>query len=169
MKAQAQELIWFVLIAMSAFSLAAFFFYQFGTRGIEVRKAVEGVVLDEAATLSLITLYSDKLPFVEKFYAEAATDAVLAGTFAKQHIKEYSLDKVFYGIAVGKLNVTEVIPPMLDKYFGDRWELIIKIPNSNYVYGHRLRNEEILYSYEFTIPVPEEKFGSIILKLGKPR
>ncbi|MCD6403402.1 MAG: hypothetical protein J7K98_03670 [Candidatus Aenigmarchaeota archaeon] len=171
MKGQTQELIWLVSTIIIVMVMFLFFYYQFGTKGIEVKKAEEERNLDEAATLALLTLYNNRLPFVEKYYIQTAIDAILRGDFLEKATegKFSEKDKVFYGEDIGKVNVTEIIPPLFEKYFGNRWKLTIKTPKGTFEYGHSIKEEEILYSYSFTIPVPEEKFGMAILEIGRPK
>lgn len=140
--------------------LFIFFTQQRGTRGIEVRKNVEERVLNEEGSATIFTLFNNKLPFVEKTYLQCGIDSILQGSFSK-----VEMNKVFYGMGIGKLNVTEIIPPMLDNYLEGRWELKIITPDDEYEYGG-IQGGKVVYTYESLIPVPEERTGKAILLIG---
>ena len=111
MKGTIEEMIYAVVIVLVIFMLFVFFTYQRGTRGIEVRKSVEERVLNEEGSAVVFTLFNNKLPFAEKTYLECGIDSILQGSFSNKE-----RNKAFYGMGIGKVNVTEIIPPMLDKY-----------------------------------------------------
>ena len=138
---------------------------------MEVKKLEESINLDEAATSTLIALYSNRLPIAEKYYLQIAIDSLLQGKFVSSFTRSriHELDKAFYGVGVGKVNATEILLPMLNRYFGDRWELEVITPEGSMRYGNKLAKNNILFVYFFTIPVPEEKFGKIILRIGRPK
>ena len=160
MKGTIEDMIYSVVIVLVVFMLFVFFTYQRGTRGIEVRKSVEERVLNEEGSATLFTLFNNKLPFVEKTYLECGVDSILQGSFSNE-----DMDKAFYGMGIGKVNVTEIIPPMLDKYLKGRWELRVITPDGEYTYGG-IERREVMYTYESLIPVPEEKSGKVILLIG---
>lgn len=160
MKGVVEEMVYFVIIILAVFMLFVFFTYQRGTRGVEVKKSVEERLLSEESTSAVFTLFNNKLPLVEKTYLECGIDSILQGNFSKKE-----MNKVFYGIGIGKVNVTEIIPPLLDNYAKGRWELRIITPDGTYTYG-KLEKNEVVYSYESLIPIPEERVGKAILLLG---
>lgn len=160
MKGMVEEIFWFVIIVLTVFMLFAFFTYQQGTRGIEVKKSVEERILDEEGNTAVFSLFNNKLPFVEKVYLECIIDSILQGSFYKKE-----MDKVFYGNGVGNLNTSEIIPPLLDKYVEGRWKLEISTPDGSYVYG-KADMGDIIYSYESLIPVPEERIGKVTFQIG---
>ena len=160
MKGTIEDMIYSVVIVLVVFMLFVFFTYQRGTRGIEVKKSVEERVLNEESSSAVFTLFNNKLPFVEKTYLECAIDSILQGNFSK-----IEMNKVFYGLGTGKVNVTEIIPPMLDKYTKGRWELRVITSDGEYTYGG-IERKEVIYTYESLIPVPEERVGKVILSIG---
>ena len=162
MKGFVEEMVYSIIISLVIFMLFVFFTYQRGTRGIEVRKIVEERGLSEEGTSTVFTLFNNKLPFVEKTYLECAIDAILQGIYLNKE-----QNKVFYGVGVGEVNLTEIIPPLLEKYVSGRWELAIIMPKVTYTYGG-IERKNVIYSYESLIPIPEERVGRVVFLLGKP-
>lgn len=160
MKGVTEEIMYFVIMVLAATALFFFFSYQRGVKGIEVKKSVEERSLSEEITMATFALFNNKLPFVEKTYLQCWIDSVLQGSFSKKE-----LDRSFYGTGIGEVNVTEIIPPLLDKYARGRWELRIITPDGTSTYGGV--KGEVIYSYESPIPVPEGRIGKIILLLGE--
>ena len=160
MKGMIREMFYFIIIVLAIFMLFVFFTYQRGTKGIEVKKSVEERVLNEEINGLASVLFNNKLPYVEKSYLECMIDAILQGNFSKK-----DLNKTFYGEGVGKLNVTEIIPPLLDLYAEGRLELRIDTPNGTCTYG-KIQSGDIIYSYESLIPVPEERVGRMTILMG---
>lgn len=162
MKGTIEEMFYLVVIVFAILMLFVFFTYQRGTRGAEVRKTVEERLLSEEIATAISTIFNNKLPFVEKTYLQTGIDAILLGASLKK--EKY---RVFYGIGIGELNLTEIIPAQLENYVKGRWELKIITPDDEYTYGG-LKKGEIIYSYEALIPVPHERVGKLIFLLGKP-
>ena len=160
MKGTIEEMIYAVVLVLVVFMLFVFFTQQRGTRGIEVRKSVEERVLNEEGSAAVSTIFNNKLPFAEKTYLECGIDSILEGSFSDKE-----MNKAFYGMGIGKVNVTEIIPSMLDKYAEGRWELRIITPDGEYTYGG-IEENEVMNTYESLIPVPEERSGKVILLLG---
>ncbi|MEM4589619.1 MAG: hypothetical protein QXL73_06465 [Thermoplasmata archaeon] len=161
MKGYVEEMLYFVIIVFTIFMLVVFFIYERGTKGAEVRKAVEERLLREEIAAVIFILFNNKLPFTEKSYIENGIDAILQGTSTKKE-----LDKVFYGAGIGIVNVSEVIQPLLENYLMGRWELTIITPDGKYTYGS-INKKKIVYSYEALIPIPEERVGKVIFLVGK--
>jgi len=63
------------------------------------------------------------------------------------------------------LNVSEIIPPLLDNYAKGRWRLDVITPDGYYIYG-KPNLGKIIYAYRTIIPVPEERIGELILYIG---
>jgi len=160
MKGVIQEMFYFIVIVLVIFMLFVFFTYVRGTKGIEVKKSVEGRVLNEEIAGLALTLFNNKVPHAEKVHLELVIDSILEGKF-----RERELYKVYYGAGIGKLNVTDVIPPVLDLYAKDRLEVKIETPDGKYSYG-KIQSGKVLYTYEIMIPVPEERVGMMIVKMG---
>ncbi len=160
MKGYVEKMMYFIIMVLAVFMLFVFFTYQKGTRGIEVKRSVEERGLDEEGTGTVFTLYNNKLPYVEKTYLQCGIDAILRGISLEE--EKY---KVFYGIGIGEVNVSEIIPPFLDRYAKGRWELTITTPEESYTYGGIEKNK-VIYSYESLIPVPEERIGKVTFLLG---
>ena len=160
MKGLTEEMFYLAIIVLAVLMLFTFFSYQRGTRGIEVKRSVEERILNEEGSAAIFTLFNNKLPLVEKSYVECAVDSLLEGTFSKKE-----KDKAFYGIGIGKVNVSEIIPPLFEKYAKGKWELKIITPDGEYSYG-RVKKNEVVYTFETLIPVPEERVGKLILFLS---
>lgn len=158
-----EEWFYIIIIIFALFFLSTFFLYEMGTRGAEVTETVEKRILNEAGSDVVLSLFSNKLPFVEKGYVECAIDAVLQNRFAEKK------DKVLYGAGVGELNLTEIIPPLLDKYFGDRWELTLETSEGSYSYGREISEKDAIFLYAFSVPIPEKRVGTLMLKIGNPQ
>ena len=160
MKGFVQEMFYFIIIILSIFLLFVFFTYERGTKGMEVKKSVEERILNEEINGLAATLFNNKLPYAEKTYLEAMIDAVLEGNSTKK-----DLNKTFYGSGIGKLNLTEIIPPLLDMYAEGRLEVRIYTPNGTITYG-KLKGNSIVYTFESMIPVPEERVGRLVIVMG---
>jgi len=137
-----------------------FFSYERGSRGIEVRKSVEERMLGEEVASTVFTLFNNRLLFVEKTYLEGAIDSIL-----QRLPRTREKYKVFYGLGIGTLNLTEIIPPLLDRYIKGRYELTIATPQGSYTYG-RVNKKDVVYIYETLIPVPDEKVGKLTLLIS---
>lgn len=161
MKAIAQEMFYLIVIIIVILILFVFFTYERGTKGVEVQKNVEERILNEEVNGLAGTLFNDKLPYAEKVYLETAIDAVLEGKFYKRT----ELNKAFYGSGIGTVNVSEIIPPLLDLYSKGKLEVIIETPNGKYSYG-QIRQSDVVYTYESWIPVPEERIGKLTILMG---
>lgn len=160
MKGFVEETIWIITLVLAMAILSIFFIFQQGTGGVDVRKTVEERVLNEEGISSIFSTFNDKLPYAEKTYLETAVDAVLQGAFNNE-----DLFQVYYGTGIGKLNVTEIVPPLFDNYLKGRWRLEIVTPDGNYAYGKQdLGN--VVYTYRSIVPVPEERTGEVILYIG---
>ena len=160
MKGTIEEMIYSVVVVLVVFMLFVFFTQQSGTRGVEVRKTVEERILNEEGSAAVFSLFNNKLLFAEKTYLECGIDSILQGNISDKEINE-----VFYGMGTGKVNVTEIIPSMLDRYAEGRWELRVITPDGEYTYGG-IESNKVMYTYESLIPVPEERSGKVILLLG---
>jgi len=160
MKGIVEEMVWVIVLVLAVIILSVFFILQQGMRGTEVKKTVEERVLNEEGMTTEFSLFNNQLPIAEKTYLETAIDAILQGEFMKEKNNE-----VYYGIGIGKLNVTEIIPPLLDNYISGRWRIEVITPDGYYVYGKLNLGEEI-YTYRSIIPVPEERVGEIILYIA---
>jgi hypothetical protein len=161
MKAVAQEMFYLIVIIIIILILFVFFTYERGTKGVEVQKNVEERILNEEINGFAGTLFNDKLPYAEKVYLETSIDAILEGKFYKRT----ELNKAFYGSGIGTVNVTEIIPPLLDLYSKGRLKVIIETPNGNYSYGE-IKAGDVMYTYESLIPVPEERIGKLTVLMG---
>ncbi|MEM5811302.1 MAG: hypothetical protein QXG91_00980 [Candidatus Aenigmatarchaeota archaeon] len=167
MKGYVEEIFYFLIVFFSILLLFIFFNYQLSTKGIETRKTVEERNLVESITTLFFELFNNKLPYVEKVYMQLMIDALLQKL--KGLPEEY---KVFYGTGIGTLNLTEIIPPFLDKYAKNRYQLYLIIPaekeEKKFFYGKEIRNEDILYVYETVVPVPDLRIGKVVLYISKP-
>jgi hypothetical protein len=161
MKAIAQEMFYLIVIIIVILILFVFFTYERGTKGVEVQKSVEERILGEEINGLSGTLFNDKLPYAEKVYLQTAIDAILEGKFYKRT----DLDKAFYGSGIGTVNVTEIIPPLLDLYSKGKLKVVIETPNGTYSYGE-IKEGSVVYSYETLIPVPEERIGKMTVLMG---
>lgn len=159
MKGLVEEMVYLIIIILAIFMLFVFFIYQQGTKGVEVEKSVEERILMEEGNSLAFVLFNNKLAYAEKFYLECGIDAILQGSSSNKE-----MNKVFYGVGIGKVNLTEIIPPLLDNYAKGRWKLEIITPDGTFAYGE-LKENKVIYSYEMLIPVPEERVGKIILLL----
>lgn len=160
MKGFTEEMMWAITLILAVVILSIFFISQQGIRGSQVTKTVEERVLNEEGISTIFSLFNNKLPFVEKTYLETAIDSILQGISMKT-----DQDKAYYGVGVGMLNVTEIIPPLLESYTKGRWRLEVITPDGNYVYGNLDLNKAV-YTYSSVIPVPEERTGEIRLYIG---
>lgn len=164
-KAQAQELIEASVIAFALFLLIMFFTYQYGVRSSEVKSATESYILGESAFSSLLTLYNSQIPLVKKFVLEAGVDAILQSKLTGSNEPK----KVFYGIEIGRVNVSEFIDPVMNRYFGRRWKLVIETPSHEKIeYGGKISGDP-LYVSSVTVPFPGLKTGKATLLIGKPQ
>jgi hypothetical protein len=155
-------------------------------RGVEVSKTTHGRVFDEEGTLAIISLFNNKVDFVQKPYVEVLVDAALSLNESENFTEKY---KAFYGIGIGELNNTEIIPPLFDEYIPGKWKLVVMIPNETVIqinetyddYYTVTKNITIIFYYNVTygyisgepkwvykqlIPVPEERIGKLILYIG---
>lgn len=161
MKGMIQEMFYLVIIFLAIFILFIFFTYERGTKGTEVKKTVEERILNEEIYGLSAALFNNKLPYAEKVYLQAAIDAILEGNYTKK-----DLNKTFYGDGIGKLNMTEIIPPLLDLYAKGRLEVIIYTPNGTCTYGE-IKEGDVVYTFESLIPVPEERIGRLVILMGQ--
>jgi hypothetical protein len=160
MKGFVEETVWAVTLVIAVVIISFFLIFQQGMRGAEVRKTVEERVLNEEGNSALFTLFNNQLPFVEKTYLETAIDSILQGAFMKE-----PYFKVYYGAGVGELNIYEIIPTLFDNYIKEKWKLEVITPDGYYVYGNPNLGK-VIYTYTTVIPVPEERFGEMILSIG---
>jgi 3-deoxy-D-manno-octulosonic-acid transferase len=160
MKGYMEEMLYFAAIFFAVFMLFVFLMYQRGTKGAEVKKSVEERLLSEEVASVIATIFNNKLPIVEKTYLEIGIDAILQGISSNRE-----LYKVFYGIGVGNVNVTEVIPYLLENYVKGRWELVIITPDGKHTYGS-IDKKKVIYVYEALVPIPEQRVGKVIFLLG---
>jgi len=156
MKAMVEEFFYLVIIVLSAIILIFFLLYQQSTRGIEVSKLVQERIYSEGLANVGSTLFNSKLPFFEKYYIQIAIDGILSG-------KDYSY--VYYGRALNTTNITQILEPLLESSFKDKWRIEIILPEDVQVYG-KLDKEKVLYSWENLIPVPDERIGKVIVSIG---
>ena len=122
-------------------------------------KSVEERKIKEGINNLVFSLFNDRIPIAEKFYVEAAIDAALQRTFKEKN-------KVFYGIGIGTVNVSEIMNLFIDRYVSQDWELIIIIDSKNYSYGKTIKGNREIYSYETLIPLPEQKVGMLKFLIG---
>jgi hypothetical protein len=155
MKGFVEETIWVIVLVIAVIIISLFIILQQGMRGAEVRKTVEERLMSEQGTTSIFSLFNNQLLFVDKTYLETAIDAVLQG----EHMKKEK-SQVYYGNAVGSINVTEIIPPLFDNYLKGRWRVEVTTPDGEYTYGKQELGDTV-YSYKSMIPVPEERIGEI--------
>lgn len=160
MKAVAQEMFYLIIIFISIFLLFIFFTYERGTKGTEVRKSVEERILSEEINGLSSTLFNNKLPYAEKTYIECAIDAILQGNSTKK-----DLNKTYYGAGIGRVNLTEIIPPLLEMYAQGRLEVRIYTPNGTQTYG-KVKDSDVIYTFETLIPVPEERVGRLVVLMA---
>lgn len=161
MKGMVEEMFYFVIIILAIFGLFVFYNYERGTKGAEVTKAVEERTVNEEVATALSGLFNNMLPFVEKTYMEAEIDSILLSAFNKEPPNH----RVWYGSGIGELNVSEIIPPLLEAYAQGRLKVIITTPNGTDSYGGN-KNFNVIYSHEALIPVPEERVGKVSILLG---
>lgn len=159
MRGYGEEFFYLAIIVFTILSLFVFLSYQRITRGSEVRKTVEERLLNEEIAAMVFTLFNSKVPILEKSYLEIGIDALLQGTYTNKE-----LDKVFYGLEIGSVNVSKVIPSLIDKYVKGRWSLKIITPDGEYTYG-KVGIRKVTYSYEVLVPIPEQRVGKIIFLL----
>ena len=161
MHGYAQEFLSIVLIiiALSISSITMFYFLYSRTSSVE--KFSELRYFEKTSSNLLLSLAGEKLNFLEKRPLEIAIDSIL-----QEHLVKTGKKKVFYGIAIGLVNCTEIIPPFLDREFGSHWSLEIYLEKEKVVYGHKPQGDSF-YVYEMLIPVPEEKIGKVVLKVWR--
>ncbi|MCK4429062.1 MAG: hypothetical protein KAU95_01705 [Candidatus Aenigmarchaeota archaeon] len=159
MKGITEGIFGYIVIVLAVISLAIFLISQSGMKGIEVEKRAGLRIFRESGNLAINSLFNYKVDFVEKPYIETIIDAILEAK-ADGKLDDDS-DKVFYGIGIGTLNNTEIIPPLFDNYMPGRWKLTVITPDGEFTYGNFSGEPE--YVYEQLIPVPEERLGRIIL------
>jgi len=180
MKGVSEGILGYIVIILSVITLIFFLYSQGELKGIEVSKQVHGRVFDEEARLSTIALFNNKVDFVEKPYIETMIDAALSRNATDNVTESY---KAFYGIGIGTLNNTEIIPPLYDNYIQGKWRLILLIPNGTkeiydeqtstvyrqqtyLVVSYGNLSDEPRYTYKQMIPVPEQRTGKLILYIG---
>jgi hypothetical protein len=158
MKAQAEEFLYLATIFSSIIILIVFLAYQHGTKGKEVIRTVAERNIKEGINILMFSLFNDRVPIAEKFYIEAIIDATLQKVFEEKN-------KVFYGIGIGTVNVSEILLPLINKYLSQNWELVIVTPSKTYSYGRKVGEKEV-YSYETLIPLPDEQIGRLRFLVG---
>lgn len=158
MKGITEGIFGYIVIVLAVISLAIFLISQSGMKGIEVEKRAGLRIFREDGNIALNSLFNYKVDFVEKPYIETVIDAILE---ANAEGEPYDSDKVFYGIGIGTLNNTEIIPSLFDNYLLGRWKLTVITPDGSFTYGNFSGEPE--YVYEQLIPIPEERLGRMIL------
>ncbi len=161
MKGISEEFIYLVVIVLAIFTLLAFLNTQSLLKETETKKTVGLRFLREEGNLAIFSLFNNKVDFVEKPYIETVIDAVLSKHQKNDPTEIY---KAFYGIGVGTLNNTEIIPSLFKNYLPGKWKLEVITPNRTVEYG--FLSGEPRYVYKQLIPVPEERLGLVILYLG---
>jgi len=159
MKGFVEETVWMVTIIIALLIIALFFYTQ-QSSGIEVRKKVEERVINEEGISVLLSLSSNKPPVIEKYYSQILVDAVLEGSFSGK-----PKDSTYYGNGIGLVNLTQIIPTLIDKFTDKNWKLTMITPDGDYSYGET-KISNLLYSYDILVPVPEERVGKIRFELS---
>jgi len=162
MKGQSYELIESIIGVILLGMLLFYMNYEIGSKNVRITKKLNEFSLDQSSSSTLISLYLTRIPTIKKYYAEALIDGILQGKSMN-----HPLDKVFYGASIGKLNNTEIIDSVFEKYLDKKWELLVATPEGEMNYGTRL-HDNLLYVYTLPLPVPDERIGNITLKIGKP-
>ena len=147
--------IFLIILSLSIFSFLILNFITSETG--RIKRVVEERFITESGVSSILSLYFSRLNYFEKYYLEGVIDAILQNSIIKKHKKS-----VFYGTGAGSLNTTEIIEPLLKRYFGDRWYLEIILGKRKESFGRKPTGKNV-FVVEVTIPVPEEKIGKIIL------
>ena len=130
MKGIAEEMLWFSVMSILVLMLTIVFLHYQGTRGIEIRKRIgERVVSEEVAGI-VFSLFNNKVPRGEKSYVQCAIDAILLGTSLEEE-----KDRVFYGVGIGTVNLTEIIPTFIKGYTNQKWRVEVITPDGKIIYG----------------------------------
>jgi hypothetical protein len=155
MKSQAEEMFYLASIFVSILMLAIFLIYQHGTKGKEVQKMSEERIVSESLANTIYSIFNSKLPIAEKYYFQLAIDETLG-----------NYENVYYGNGINAINVTQTLETLLEKNFKGRWRIEIVTPEKTQVYGN-LKKENVLYSYETLVAIPDERVGKIVVSIGR--
>lgn len=143
-KGFAEEILSFTIIIFSIVILTLFFTSQSVLKEEDVIRSVRGRINDESANLAIQSLYDNRLEEFNKTYMELILDAQLDGG---------DVTKIEYGMASPKVDVTEVINPLFNRYFGKgEWKLVVKTRKGSVTYGELEKESD--YKYVSNIPVP---------------
>ena len=167
------EIFWIAIISIVAFISISLLLYYITQLSTKSQYFFRFSVIDDLALKALSSLYAARLPIVEKTYLQMSIDSLLTLRKWKEEeierIKqELNLgDKVYYGIALGAYNVSDIIYPMMDEMIGKgRWQLIIYKDEKLYqIYGYEIKDVKNLKSYVLPIPMPDEEIGYLILRI----
>lgn len=177
MKGYMETFFYLAIVIFSLIFIIFFLSYQSTTGTAEVRKRLNERILMEEINSLFSTIFNNKIPVVEKTYMEMAIDAILQKL--DNLPEEY---KVYYGIGIGVVNLTEIIPPFLDRYAKNRYQLYFIIPTytgvKEFYYGSEIKKDEILYVYDTIVPLPFSapgkspaggfaRTGKVLLYIGK--
>lgn len=159
-KAMTETILSFSAIIFSVVLLLLAFSFQQKTKGGEVERTVTLRQLDESSNMAIVSLFNQKVEFVEKTYLETLIDAVLYGAYQRGSGK-----RAYYGIGVGELRLNETIPQLFDRYLPGKWKLKVVTPDDNQTYGE-IEKDEVIYVYKELVPIPKERLGKVILYVG---
>ncbi|MEM5814973.1 MAG: hypothetical protein QXD89_00580 [Candidatus Aenigmatarchaeota archaeon] len=164
MKGSVEELLYLVASFISVFFMVVFLNYQLSIGGREVRKNVEERLIDENGLNVLKGLFDTKLPIIEKSHLEVCIDALL-----QSENKNKELSKVFYGAQLGTTYCNEILKNYFNNYLGEIWRLELIANEVKYSYGSENYDKNLIYSFSFVVPVPEEKVGRVTFYILKPK
>jgi hypothetical protein len=156
MKSQAEEMFYLASIIISILMIASFLIYQSTTKGKEVQKASEERIITEALSNVMFSIFNSKLPVAEKYYFQLAIDGAL----------EKKYEDVYYGEEIKAINITQTLETLLEKNFKGKWRIEIITPEKTQVYGN-LKKENVAYTYENLVAVPDERVGKIVVSIGR--
>ncbi|MEM5820984.1 MAG: hypothetical protein QXP34_01535 [Candidatus Aenigmatarchaeota archaeon] len=168
------EIIWIGIILIISSIVIVITLYYISQLSTKSQYFHRFSVIDDLALKTLASVYTAKLPTLEKTYLQTSIDALLTLNKWKESEREkvkedLGLGKiVYYGMALGAYNSSDLLYPMLDNMIGkERWQLVIYKNQSLYeIYGYNLKPSETIKSYVLPIPMPDEEIGYLILRIS---
>ncbi|MFH7904057.1 MAG: hypothetical protein QW409_03870 [Candidatus Aenigmatarchaeota archaeon] len=166
------EIIWIGMILIISSIVIVITLYYISQLSTKSQYFYRFSVIDDLSLKALASIYTAKPTFLEKTYLQTSIDALLTLNKWKESEREkvkqeLGLGKiVYYGIALGAYNASDLIYPMLDNMIGpERWQLIIYKNQTLYeIYGYNIKSENVK-SYVLPVPMPDEEIGYLILRL----
>lgn len=162
MKCQS-EIIWIGLIVIFTSLIISLLIYYLSNFSLLTQEKFYSAVQDENILKILSSLYTSKVPIVQKSVLHIAIDSMLS----QRRIKgEQFKNLVYYGEVIATLNSSDFIYHYFDNYIGkNRWQLIVYYDKDIYnFYGYQISGKNVK-SYVLPIPVPDEEVRLIVLRI----